>query len=67
LVDSRGEQRFHVEELRAHHRHQGALQYLVRWRGYPPDQDSWEPHEQLLDDVPDLVAAYRRAQGLESQ
>ena len=67
LVDSHGAQRFHVQELRAHRRHQGTYEYLVRWRGYPPDQDSWEPHAQLFDDVPDLVAAYRRAHGLESQ
>ena len=62
LVDSHGAQRFHVEELLAHRRHQGAVEYLVRWLGYPPDQ----PHEQLCEDVPDLVAAYRRAHGLAS-
>jgi len=26
------------------------LQYRVRWEGFPPAQDSWEPADQLRED-----------------
>ena len=33
----------------------GAVSYLVRWYGYAPSEDTWEPSQQL---PADLVAAY---------
>ncbi len=35
--------------------------YLVLWRGYPRSDATWQPRSQLLEDVPDIVAAYDRA------
>jgi transposase InsO family protein len=40
-------------------------QYLVRWKGWPPEHDSWEPARHLVG-APELVAAYRRANGLDT-
>ena len=34
---------------------------LVRWRGHGDDERTWEPLEQLLDDVPVLVGKYVQA------
>ncbi|DAZ94211.1 TPA: hypothetical protein N0F65_000438 [Lagenidium giganteum] len=35
-----------------------AREYRVRWLGFPPDADTWEPRGSLHRDVPDLVAEY---------
>ena len=59
LVDSHGGQRFHVERILSHRDVKGQrANYLVRWRGYPPSHDSWEPRAQLMTDVEGLVHQY---------
>jgi hypothetical protein len=68
LTDSDGDKRYLVEAIvdyRLRPRH--GSEYLVRWRGYPPDQDSWEPEATLLADVPDLIADFKRSQRPHSQ
>ncbi|KAE9289093.1 hypothetical protein PR003_g25646, partial [Phytophthora rubi] len=35
-----------------------ARRYGVRWLGFPPDDDTWEPRSTLLRDVPDVVREY---------
>ncbi|DAZ95030.1 TPA: hypothetical protein N0F65_003747 [Lagenidium giganteum] len=35
-----------------------AREYRVRWLGFPPDADTWEPRGSFHRDVPDLVAEY---------
>ena len=59
LVDSHGGKRFLVERLLTHREVKGRrTSYLVRWRGYPPSADSWEPRDQLMADVPGLGEQY---------
>ena len=58
LTDSRGEKHYHVERLLRSKRQSGRTLYLVKWRGYALEQSSWEPAERLLQDVPDMVAAF---------
>ena len=59
LVDSQGKKRFLVERILHHRASKGVrTSYLVRWRGYPPAFDSWEPRSQLMMDVSGLVGQY---------
>lgn len=36
----------------------GKVYYRIRWHGFTPDDDTWEPREQLLKDAPSVVNRY---------
>ncbi|CAJ0928568.1 unnamed protein product [Ranitomeya imitator] len=38
-----GEEQFVVQDIIDSRLHRNRLQYLVRWQGYSPENDSWEP------------------------
>ncbi|NXG05299.1 CBX7 protein, partial [Sakesphorus luctuosus] len=48
-----GEQVFAVESIR---KKRGKVEYLVKWKGWPPKYSTWEPEDHILD--PRLVVAY---------
>uniref|UniRef100_A0AAV1TTA0 Chromo domain-containing protein n=1 Tax=Peronospora matthiolae TaxID=2874970 RepID=A0AAV1TTA0_9STRA len=59
LVDSSCDQRFLFKRNLNHCDMNGVrTSCLVRWRGYPPTWDSWEPRVQLIVDVLNLVKQY---------
>ncbi|KAF1320249.1 reverse transcriptase, partial [Globisporangium splendens] len=62
LRDSEGNQRWIVEKILAHRdrssRGKKERVYRIRWLGYPPDRDTWEPAAMLQADVPGLVQQY---------
>jgi hypothetical protein len=54
----KGEPEFEVEQI-VGSRHMGkgqTLQYKIRWKGYPPAHDSWEPANQVH--APELIKRY---------
>uniref|UniRef100_A0AAV1UVL4 Chromo domain-containing protein n=1 Tax=Peronospora matthiolae TaxID=2874970 RepID=A0AAV1UVL4_9STRA len=68
LVISGGVQRFLVERILNHRDENGVrTSYRVRWRGYTPAWDSWEPRAQLIVDVPGLVEKYDKTHPLRSK
>jgi len=43
------ETEYHVEKIRTSELRKGRVWYLVSWKGYGPDDDTWEPYENLQD------------------
>jgi hypothetical protein len=46
-IDEEGEKVYEVESLLDSRLHRGRLQYLVRWKGFGPEHNSWEPEVNL--------------------
>ncbi|GMF49667.1 unnamed protein product [Phytophthora fragariaefolia] len=63
LLGTGGVPYFHVEKILRRRRRSGNYQYLVKWRGYPDSDSSWEPGSRLEEDCADLVAAFEQAHG----
>jgi hypothetical protein len=64
VLDREGNRHFHVDRLVDSRKLPGhEREYRVRWRGYDPSQDSWEPEGVLRTDVPDLVNDFHRRHG----
>lgn len=51
-----GEQVFAVESITKKRVRKGHVEYLLKWKGWPPKYSTWEPEEHILD--PRLVLAY---------
>ncbi|GCB62544.1 hypothetical protein scyTo_0009533 [Scyliorhinus torazame] len=51
-----GEQVFAVETISKKRIRKGRVEYLVKWKGWPPKYSTWEPEDHILD--PRLVMAY---------
>ncbi|XP_045496096.1 chromo domain protein LHP1-like [Colias croceus] len=50
------EEEYEVERIVDSKRIKGKLHYLIRWKGYSADSDSWEPHDTLS--CPDVINKY---------
>lgn len=40
-----------MEKLLGKRRRQGVTEYLVKWKSYGPEHNSWEPETELPDQV----------------
>lgn len=49
---------YEVERLINHRLKSGRLQYLIKWKGYPETENSWEDEDCL--NCPELVAEYHK-------
>ena len=48
-ADSNGDAQFEVERILTQRGTGPKRQFLVRWLGYPPEEDTWEPRASLAD------------------
>jgi Chromo (CHRromatin Organisation MOdifier) domain len=64
LID--GEAEYEVEAIRSHRyfRRNKRLQYLLKWKGYPEANNTWESEDQL--NAPDLLKQYNRRHNLKN-
>ena len=55
-----GEEEYEVESIRSHQyfSRNKKLQFLIRWKGYAPSDDTWEPADSVH--APDLVKEYKQ-------
>ena len=55
-----GEEFYEVEQIHGHRRHgrSRTLQYLIKWKGSPESDNTWEPADQVL--APDLLKEYHK-------
>ena len=53
---------FEVEDLLDHRSRRGSVEYLVKWKGYPVFESTWEPSTNLH--CPRILSAYRQRRGL---
>ena len=61
----KGEEEYEVERIISHRRHgrSRTLQYLIKWKGYPESDNTWEPHDQVH--APELLKTYHRQNPLQ--
>uniref|UniRef100_A0A673FVT9 Chromo domain-containing protein n=3 Tax=Sinocyclocheilus rhinocerous TaxID=307959 RepID=A0A673FVT9_9TELE len=52
-----GEHVFAVESIEKKRIRKGRCEYLVKWRGWSPKYNTWEPEENILD--PRLLVAFQ--------
>jgi Chromo (CHRromatin Organisation MOdifier) domain len=64
LID--GEEEYEMEQIHAHQRwgHHKTLQYLIKWKGYPEGDNTWEDTDQIH--APTLIKRYHQINALKT-
>ncbi|KAG9097213.1 hypothetical protein FS749_006820 [Ceratobasidium sp. UAMH 11750] len=60
IVTPEGEEEWEVEEILSSRKRRGEIQYLVKWLGYGPEGNTWEPYEHLGNAKETLAKYHRR-------
>jgi hypothetical protein len=60
ILDDEDQVEYEAESIRDSRRRRGRVQYLVHWRGYPREDDTWEPVSNLRNS-PRLVQEFHTA------
>lgn len=57
-VAENDENRFEVEKILERKKSGRSFQYLIKWRGYPKSEATWEKKSELMKDIPQLVEKF---------
>jgi len=60
-----GEEQYEVKAIRSHRRNRCKLQYLIKWKGYPESDNTWEPVDNVQ--APLLIRKYHETHPLEDK
>ena len=64
LPPSTVQRKWIVEKILDHKPKRGKIkEYLIKWKGWGPEHDSWEPAENMEEDIPSLVSRYLKSKG----
>src|SRR6202008_1710536 len=53
------QEEYEVEEIRDSRMHRRRLEYLMHWKGYPSEEDTWEPEKNVAHS-PEAIADFHR-------
>jgi hypothetical protein len=54
---------FEIEDILAHRKRHHGTEYLIRWKGYEKESDTWEPEENLFHSK-EMLEQYKRRESL---
>ena len=60
-----GKEQYEVKAIRSHQHHWHKLQYLIKWKGYPESDNTWEPIDNVQ--APQLIRKYHLTHPLEDK
>ncbi|QRW24393.1 Transposon Tf2-7 polyprotein [Rhizoctonia solani] len=60
LLSKKGEEEYKVEQIIDSKKQQGRWFYLIKWKGYGPEDNSWEPKE-LLEHSQEEIKRFNQA------
>ncbi len=61
-ADTNGEAEYEVERVLAQRKRGRAVEYLVAWKGYPAEENTWEPRGKLTRSAADALADFNAQQ-----
>jgi hypothetical protein len=53
-----GVEEYEVEDILDSRLYRGKVQYLIKWKDYPTEDNTWEPASMILEDIPKLVKKF---------
>lgn len=59
------EEIYEVEKVVDKRFHKGKVEYLLKWKGYPSEENTWEAEDSL--ECPELLQEYEKRRRLEKQ
>lgn len=59
IISTTGEQAWEVEQILDKRTYRNSIQYLVKWKGYPLHESTWEPRNNLRN-APDILRAFEQ-------